>query len=143
MSDLFDETTSLLSAGVWCAERRHNIIAHNIANVDTPGFRAVDFKFENLLKDVMATYNGRVKQPSCPTLIRGERAVAAPSHVNYDRANALLVEDIGRQPRVDGNTVDIESQMTKLSSNAILHNSFIQLLNNKFQLLKIAINGKV
>ncbi len=106
------------------ALRRHEILAENVANVETPGFRARDVAFEHEL-----------------SIAQKARALPAPG---ID-ANSLELRVVDRPDFVtkpDGNTVDIDRQMTRMAQNTLYHNAVIQLLNSRFNALKSAINGR-
>ena len=121
---LFDKTSAGLAAAVNYAGQRHKIIANNIANVDTPGYRALDISFREQLGDFMKTRG------------RGSKASPlAPPELTFVRnLNS-------RRPRMDRNTVSIDQELTKLSQNAIFHNACLQLLNSKHRILKSALSS--
>jgi len=115
MNSLFDNTIQLLTKTTYFTNLRHNVIASNIANVDTPGYKAMELKFEHLFKQAL----------------------------NAEKDNQpMLVLDATKQPRLDGNTVNPDQELTKLAENTIMHNTFVQLLNIKFKMLRTAINER-
>lgn len=116
MNLLFDNTTELLTKAIHYTNLRHNVIAENIANVDTPGYKAMDLKFEHLLGRALADRKGKIGS-----------------------LTAMLVSDTTVQPRLDGNTVNPDQQLAKLAENTIIHNTFVQLLNTRFKILETAI----
>ena len=119
MSSLFDNTTKILQSSISYAQLKHQVIAGNIANVDTPGYKAMNLQFENILKDTLSDAS-----KSCPQTL--------PEPV-------LVADTTNQQPRLDGNTVDPERQMASLTRNTISYNGFVQLLNAKFRILKTAL----
>ena len=121
---LFDRTTNGLIAAVHYAGLRHRVIANNISNVDTPGYKALDISFKEQLDDFMKKQkpgSGSVPLPP-PTLV-------------------LDADLSSHKPRIDGNTVNIDQELAKLSQNTILHNTYLQLLNSRFRILNSAIYG--
>ena len=54
---------------------------------------------------------------------------------------ARVVSEAYDQPRLDGNTVDIDREIMKEIENTFFHNAYIELLNRKHRILKTAING--
>ena len=147
---LFDRTVDGLTAVVHYAGLRHKTIANNIANLDTPGYKALDISFREQLRDLMETPNGReqrvrhsvsstTRNPSSPHALRSiSRSVSLmpPTVMFAPDANAL-------RPRIDSNTVNIDQELIKVSQNSILHNSCLQLLRGKFRTLRSAISGNV
>lgn len=127
----FDKTTEGLTALVHYAGLRHKIIANNIANVDTPGYKASDISFREQLENFM-----NMQKPGLSTVLRKKKmsSLLPPT--------LILAPDIdNRRPRIDLNTVNIDQELTKLSQNTILHNTCLQLLNSKLRILKSAISG--
>lgn len=119
---LFDKTSEALVGASHYAGIRHKVIANNIANVDTPGYRAMDISFGDQLADIMRTPNSR-----------GMESMAPPSMIFTQDLN-------GQRPSINGNTVSIDQQLTMLSQNAIYNNACLQLLRSKYRILKAAIS---
>jgi flagellar basal-body rod protein FlgB len=91
----------------------HKIIAGNIANAETPNYKEKDIDFsKELEKRVGVAGDIEVK----------ERA-------DYDGI-----------PGLDGNTVDVERQVVKMSENSMLYNALVQVVVKKFSLMRYAIN---
>ncbi|HIE26836.1 TPA: flagellar basal body rod protein FlgB [Candidatus Poribacteria bacterium] len=130
MNSLFDNTIQLLTKATSFTSLRHNVIANNIANVETPGYKAYELKFEHLLKQALDTSNEGFQFPH--QNLRLTRKDNQP----------ILVLDTTQQPRLDGNTVNPDRQMAKLAENTIMHNAFLKLLNMRFKILRTAINEK-
>ena len=118
MNSLFDNTTKLLTKATHLTNFRHNVIASNIANVDTPGYKAMDLNFEHLLKRALADISNE----------GGE-----------NDTQPVPVLDTTQQPRLDGNTVNVDQQLVKLAENTIMHITFVQLLDMRFKMLQTAI----
>ena len=106
---LFDRTTNGLIAAIYYAGLRHKAIASNISNVDTPGYKASDISFREQLEDFMK----KQKLGSEPVSLSPPKLV-------------LNVDLSSHQPRIDGNTVNIDQELSKLSQNTILHNTYLQ-----------------
>jgi len=107
---------------------RHEVLAANIANADTPGYRAVDLVFEEELKKAARS--------------DGEKGMTQthPKHFsNRQSANPIpgRVEPTGPTSiRMDGNSVDVERQMVKLAENSLMYEAAVQMLTKKFRGLK-------
>jgi flagellar basal-body rod protein FlgB len=111
----FDMLSRLLDV----AEMRHRVIAQNVANVNTPGYRKLDLSFENAF----------AKQLS-------HGGVAASLEVK-----PKLIEASGGRERADGNNVDIDVEMGRLNKNALLYSTYTQLLASQIGSMKAAITG--
>src|SRR5262245_59133023 len=99
---------------------RHTLIAQNVANVNTPGYRQRAVEFEEAL--------GRA-------LTSGQRAPALA-------IEPKVVEPQGLQERGDGNNVDIDVEMGQLSKNTILYRVYGQLLSGKLAMMRSAVTGR-
>jgi flagellar basal-body rod protein FlgB len=120
---LFGATIEILRQGTVFAARRHELLAQNVANADTRGFRARDLSFANEL-----------------SLAQQVKSLPAPETI-VPRLDARVIESPDEVLRPDGNTVDIDRQMPRLAQNTLYHNAVIQLLNSRFRALRSAING--
>jgi len=123
MSALFGGVIEVLRQASAYALRRHEVLAENVANADTPGFRAHDLAFAHEL-DLARLVRSRPDPRSGPAL--DLRIVDAPDG----------------PPRPDGNDVDLDKQMTRLGQNALYHNVVVHLLAARFNALKAAIQGR-
>lgn len=99
---------------------RHQVIAQNVANVNTPGYHRREVSFEVALDHV-----------------GGKQAAAA-----IMKATPQVVEDAGGRMRADGNNVDIDVEMGQLTKNTLLYNACAQLLANRLAAMRSAITGQ-
>ena len=127
---LFDKTIEGLAGATYYAGLRHKIIANNIANVETPGYRGMDISFRKQLEYL-------VKMASDGKQVRGGSGVDR-------RPPPTLVftsDPTSQRHSINHNTVSIDQELVKLAQNTILHNTCLQLLSSKFRMLKYAISG--
>jgi flagellar basal-body rod protein FlgB len=93
----------------------HKVIAGNIANADTPGFKEKDVDFKKQLEGQM-TYSRGVQ-----------------------------IEETAEEPfgfaALDENTVNMENQVMKLTENSMYYDALVQTLSKKFSLMRYIING--
>ncbi|HON43169.1 MAG TPA: flagellar basal body rod protein FlgB [Bacillota bacterium] len=139
MKILDDRTMRTLETALDVASARHQVIANNIANVNTPGFKAADVDFVSSLEQAMA---GRA-EPTGPKLTgRATRVGHLPISGPASAGQLPVVQtvDEGASMRVDGNSVDIDLEMAKMAENATMYNTFAQLVSSKFSLLKYVIS---
>lgn len=116
--------------------KRQRAISNNVANVDTPGFKATEVRFEEQLQRAVARGGSR-----SPMALVSQR----PGHISLDPTDASqiqpqLVRDNSITSRVDGNTVDIEKQMIDMADTVISYNALIQLAAARLSLAKYAVN---
>lgn len=127
---LFDKTTSALQTSLNMRQLRHNITSSNIANAETPGYKAQKLDFEEALARSI-DLDG----------LRG-MSTTNESHYAVGGKTASVRPDIYANPEGavsnDGNTVDLEKEMSALSENAILYKTALQLINKKMAALKYA-----
>ena len=102
------------------AAYRQSLIAGNIANLDTPGYKAKDIRFAEELREA--------------TEAPGAEGPAAPA-----RPGATLHEAETGRLRGDGNTVDIDREMLNLSRTAGYYAAGVEMLKKYIGILKAAI----
>lgn len=131
MSDLFDKTTRALGAAVNMRQLRNNVISSNIANAETPGYQAKKVDFEEALARALDLEDfGK---------LRGSEAEHYPAGPgSLSRVRADVYENPDADINNDGNTVNIEREMTALAENSIMYKAAIQLINKKMAALKYA-----
>ncbi len=103
------------------AHRNHSVVANNLANLDTPGYRTARVRFRRRLEEVMDEYG----------------------HLRPDRR----VETELYQPRYpdagrDGNDVNLEREVVELNKNAVRMNLYLSVLHSRIRRLRDAIAGR-
>jgi flagellar basal-body rod protein FlgB len=115
--------------------RRNEIITGNIANAETPGYRAFGYDFEKQLQDLAASKEAVGVKTTDPRHFKN----------NFTSADGKIKPDVYVRPSEsvdeDGNTVDMDSEMSQLAQNQILFRTAVETLNRKIGTLKYAING--
>jgi len=110
---------------------RHKVIANNVSNIDTPGYKAKSFSFEKDLQKALGsggklsmktTNEGHIKPSGAVERING----------NYGHRGMASL-------RNDGNNVDIDKEMVELSKNSLLFSGTSRILIAKFSSLENAI----
>jgi flagellar basal-body rod protein FlgB len=114
---------------------RQQILGNNLANSDTPGFKARDINFADVLKNEMAG----VSRNSGLSL-----AVTNPGHLkgktSYENPNLLY--RIPNQPAMDGNTVDGDIELSELTKNSVFTESALTILGGTIKSRMSAITGQ-
>lgn len=127
-----EETLSVYSQAMNLRVQRHQVLASNIANADTPNYKARDFSFEGAMKSAMT---GR----GDPGAVVLSRTTAGHMDGGGNGASALLKFRQENQSAVDGNTVDMDVERTQLAENALQYQILTQLISNKFQGIRSAL----
>lgn len=131
-NSIFDKTTNALATSLNMRQVRHNVTSSNIANAETPGYHAKKVDFESALARAID--------------LDGLRSMSTSDgqHFSVGGKSAAVRPDIYENPEGavnnDGNTVDLEKEMSALSENAILYKAALQLINKKMAALKYAAN---
>ena len=123
-SNVFDYI-NVLGSTADAAATRHDIISNNIANVNTPGYKRKDIRFETELKHAFAhsdkdSVDARVKNLDL-------EALTPQTYPDYAELSY----------RYDGNNVDIDTENAILAKNEIKYNGIIDSINKDFSNLKL------
>lgn len=132
MVTLFDRTISFLSKALDMMSARHELIATNIANQDTPNYKAKDITFKEALESVL-----NVSRPA------GEYRTN-PRHIPVGGTEGASGEGrIFHRPDsgtgYDNNSVNVEIEMAQMAKNTILYNAAAQIISTKLKNLSYAI----
>lgn len=138
MPDLIrnDLTTKLLEKALDGLSLRQQAISNNMANVDTPNFKATEVSFEEDLNAALR------KQPSPDALqmrVSDARHIGFQQPVDVDSIEARSTQLLTTSMRNDGNNVDVDREMTRLAETQLFFQAATQLVNVKFNQLKQAI----
>jgi flagellar basal-body rod protein FlgB len=104
---------------------RQNIIAHNVSNINTPGF-----------KHFVAEFNGQTEQKTLSL------KTTSVKHISLnDNELSLTVTQDNSQGRADGNNVDLQKEMTLMVQNDIYFNAAVNQLNKKLAIQRYVLSG--
>jgi flagellar basal-body rod protein FlgB len=112
--------------------RRTELLATNLANADTPGYKARDLDFNEALKSA---------SQSNPALMSSTHAMHMKGS-NTDMNGVSLVYRSVVQPSIDGNTVDSQLEKAKFTENALRYQASVTFLDSKIKGLLRAIRGE-
>lgn len=113
-------------------EKRAEVLAANLANSDTPGYKARDVDFQAILKS--AQQNPSTLAATRPGHLNGAGGMGA------DGLPELLYR-IPAQPALDGNSVEAEEEKVRYAENAVAYQTSLRFLNGKISSLLTAIRG--
>jgi flagellar basal-body rod protein FlgB len=114
------ERIQLLTRLLDVAALRQDVIAQNVANVNTPGYTTMGVNFEDALKEALAPGSGQQLADVAPQVTPGG----------------------GGALRADGNNVDVDLEMARLQKNAIYFQVYAQMLANDLAEFRSAIRGQ-
>ena len=109
---------------------RQQILASNIANADTPNYKARDIDFASALSAASGSLAMRRTDA-------GHLEVGGGSGI----AGVKLMYRTSIQPSIDGNTVDADVEQAQYSENALQYMSTVQFMNGKLQSTMLALRG--
>jgi flagellar basal-body rod protein FlgB len=115
--------------------RRGELLANNLANADTPGYKARDVDFR---KALAAAGNGGTLQLSTT---RGGH-LAAGSTAALTDGRGVIQYRVPMAPALDGNTVDPQVEQASFAENAVRYQATLSFLNSRFRSLMTAITGQ-
>ena len=115
--------------------QRTSVLANNIANADTPNFKAQDVDFRSLL-GAAGTSTTQQSLPLTGTNSAHLNTAASPS------TGAGLKYRVPLAPSLDGNTVDVQQEQAAFADNTVRYQAALTLLSDKFKSLMTAITGQ-
>ena len=124
-------------------EQRTELLARNLANADTPGYKAQDIDFQA----AMAATAGSGGTAGAAGELRATQArhigaTTAASALEPGSTEAFLRYRTPLAPSLDGNTVDAQLEQAAFADNAVRYQATLSLLSNKFRSLMTAITGQ-
>ena len=129
MKLLFDRLTQTLEHAMDFRLERGNMIAANLANVDTPGYTPVNLKFDEQLADFL-------RETNPPPL---SRTLASHVGSSTDAPRGEAEFDYYSLPDQDGNSVDLDHEMSKMAENQLLYRATTKVYSKRMALIKYAI----
>jgi len=127
-----DFTLDAMGAYLGRLSSRQQVIASNLANIDTPGYRAKDITFH-------ATMEELISEAAAPMrATRPEHKVLTP--MAFGPGGPAVFEVDGLPSRLDRNNVDLDREMLKLGETSFGYSMMVQLLRGKLRTLSTSIN---
>ena len=133
MIDQLEASLQFHQQALGLRQQRHQILASNIANADTPNYKARDIDFGSELKK--AVEQGRASGGGLALARTSERHLEGQEAATPRQELLYRVPD---QPSLDGNTVDMDRERTQFADNAVRYQAALTLINSRIQGLKNA-----
>ena len=137
MFDL-DKHFSVHGTALKISARRSEVLARNLANADTPNYKATDINFQKALAQALGEGGANVMKTTQTMHMNG--GVRSP-----DEMDGVQVEFVERQPlapSLDGNTVDVSMEQAEFAKNAIRYQASLNFINSQLRGLMTAITGQ-
>ena len=127
----FDSALGVHEQALALRSQRTEVLASNIANADTPGYKARDIDFKSALATVEAQSTGSLTRTNS-------------KHIQISTAggNAEVLYRVPNQSSLDGNTVDGLIEKGAFADNALRYQASITFLDGKFKGMMAAIKGE-
>ena len=129
-----DKTMQALTASLKFRQLRQELHASNIANAETPGYKAKKLDFEEALARALDVDD------------QLQMKTSDSKHFNvggggFDNLQPEVYEDSNGIVSPDGNNVDRDAEMAEMAENKIMYDATVQLINKKLGLLKYAVGS--
>ncbi|WP_456267400.1 flagellar basal body rod protein FlgB [Kushneria sp. AK178] len=135
MIDRLNASLNVFQQSLSLRAQRQEVLSANIANADTPGYKARDFDFKTELDRVVN--QGRAEGQSGLSL-----SMTSSRHIPAQASGAMGGIDLmyrnPSQPSLDGNTVDMDMERVNFADNAVHYQADVQFLTSRLQGLKNA-----
>lgn len=132
MAISFDKALGIHEHALQARVQRAEVLANNLANADTPGFKARDIDFQAMMQKAQESVSGL----SMNRTHQGHMDTSSPG------SDGELLYRTPHQPSIDGNTVDAQEEQSRFMRNAMDYQASFQFLSSKFSGLTKAIKGE-
>ena len=131
MPDLIKNHLGLHAQALPLREQRMKLIASNLSNVDTPGYKAVDLDFDAALRHAQGQTGNSLQTTDLQHFATGN-----------DSLNPFQVVRAGLQPNLDGNTVDGDVERAAYGRAALEYRASMSFVESKVRGMLTAITGQ-
>ncbi len=128
------QKVNIISKSLDAQMARNSVIANNIANVNTPGFRREEVSFEDTLQKALSKRSLNGTKTNAKPLSLGSKKLSALSHKVSHPNDPTLPSGV--------NNVDIDKEMADLAENQIRFKYGVKMMGLHYQVLNAAIKGK-
>jgi flagellar basal-body rod protein FlgB len=143
LSNMFESSPlGALEQVVNFTQARHGVLAGNIANIDTPGYKSRDLSvdaFQTRLKEAVEAQRTAAASPSYAINAEIAGKLTGVGDENWDQVSETADDILFH----DDHDVSLETQVTEISKNQALHNMALTIMNAQFRLLRTAVTERV
>jgi flagellar basal-body rod protein FlgB len=128
MPAIIDQALGIHARALQLRSRRGELLASNLANADTPNYKARDLDFRKALSDAQSST---------------QLTTTAPGHIATQGGGAdpQTMYRVPNQSSLDGNTVDSQIEQTRFAENAVRYRASLRFLSGRISSLMTAIKG--
>ncbi len=132
---MFDRSIDLMGKALSLRLSKQSYIASNLANMDTPGYKVKDLKFQKVLQEALPDSSSQLSlRRTHPKHIPSQNIEKA-----YAEAQKNVVYSVYGKDEAGNDVLDIDLEMTKLAKNHLMYNATVQMLAKAFENIKYAI----
>lgn len=133
---IFNTNVELLGKSIDLRVKNQNLISSNIANAETPNYVPKSLAFEDELQGAL-----KGTQKGTPAVTNSRHIPLKGTKDRLQSVTGRVLETPATTPGKDGNAVELENEMTKMSENQIMYNASVQILSKTFSDLRVAVKG--
>ncbi|HYG44338.1 MAG TPA: flagellar basal body rod protein FlgB [Bordetella sp.] len=133
MLDRLNEDFSFYQQAISLRAQRQEVLSSNIANADTPNYKARDFNFQAAMQGAL---EARMRLPDTHLALTSARHI--PGKAVAPNAVEMLYR-LPYQPSADGNTVDMDAERVQFADNTLHYQSSLQMLSGRIRSMMSAI----
>jgi flagellar basal-body rod protein FlgB len=141
MPNALDNYLGILPASLKLRTQRTELLANNLANADTPNYKARDLDFRSALAAATHTAGGK-HSADARVVLTATKSGHIGAGVDSASGNPHLMYRTPLAPSLDGNTVDPQLEQAAFAENAVRYQATLNFLSNKFRGLLTAITGQ-
>jgi flagellar basal-body rod protein FlgB len=130
----FDSALGIHADALRVRSQRAEMLASNLANADTPNYKARDIDFQSAMKMAMDSQS--------PSSLKSTNSKHFSTQVNSLSASPAVQYRSVMQDSLDGNTVDTQIEQSQFMENAVQYQASLEFLGGKFSSLLKAIKGE-
>ena len=131
MQTRLDKEIGFMEQGLRIRAQRQQVLATNIANADTPNYKAKDIDFNQAMKSALSNTGNNAGM-----------SVTNSKHI--DSSSNVLAQVKARsakQNSVDGNTVDMDVEQSQFAENALQYETLVSMINGTFKNINSVMQG--
>lgn len=132
MFDRIGENFQFNQTALALRQQRQEVLAANIANADTPHYKARDFDFNKALKEAMGVGNS-MRLPAPELTLTSARHIPGKGHA---ATTAELLYRQPFQPSLDGNTVDMDVERVQFADNTARYQADLSIISARLRSLR-------
>ena len=146
----FDSALGIHDKALIIRSRRAELLASNLANADTPGYKARDIDFRSALNATMQTASGHASTSASMSARTAGLTLTNKNHIAMPAEDRVSISDPAMQTlyrvpnhaSLDGNTVDSQMEKSAFAENALRYQASLTFLNSKFKGMIAALKGE-